>query len=191
MSPRTEQQYEDIRENRRSAIMQAGLEMFAKHSIETASIALIAQHAGISKGLIYNYFENKESLILAIVMDGLRKFTTLAPELNGKTMTKPEIIQYIERTFSLLENHVSYWKLYFSIVLHPAVMKMAEPHLQEAILPVVEMLTGYYTDQGVADPAAQALFLGSVLDGISLNYLVNPDLYPLQTIKEIILQKLI
>ena len=171
--------------------MQAGLEMFAKHSIETASIALIAQHAGISKGLIYNYFENKESLILAIVLDGLQKFSTLAPHAEGGIMTKPEITEYIERTFSVLENHVSYWKLYFSILLHPAVMKMAEPHFHKAILPVVEMLTDYYKQQGFADPAAQALFLGSVLDGVSLNYLVNPDFYPLQTIKETILQKLL
>ena len=63
MSPRTKQQFEDIREEKRSLIMKVALELFAEEGYHNTSISKIASRAGISKGLLYNYFDSKEDLI--------------------------------------------------------------------------------------------------------------------------------
>ncbi len=64
MSPRTQEQFEEMRESRRQQIMDAALELFAQEGYSHCSISQLAGHAGISKGLMYNYFESKEALLV-------------------------------------------------------------------------------------------------------------------------------
>jgi len=191
MSPRTEQQFGEIREQRKAAIMHAGLELFGQYSIESTSIAMIAKQAGISKGLMYNYFESKEALIVAIVTDGLQRFIEITPLHIDHTVTKNELIEYLETTCSILENNISYWKLYFSILMQPSVMSLVENQLMETMMPIVSMMAGYYESQGYSNPMAHAMLLGATIDGISMNYMINPEQFPLNDIKNIIIQKLL
>ena len=53
MSPRTEQQFEAIREERKEQIKRVALEVVFEEGFQNASISKIAQKAGISKGLLY------------------------------------------------------------------------------------------------------------------------------------------
>src|ERR1700757_4539092 len=48
--------------DRRSQILDAALACFAKHGFHQTSMHDISAEAGISVGLIYRYFENKEAL---------------------------------------------------------------------------------------------------------------------------------
>ena len=67
MSPRTSQQFQEMREEKMTLIMDVALEHFANEGYFRTTISHIARHAGISKGLMYNYFESKEALLRAIV----------------------------------------------------------------------------------------------------------------------------
>ncbi|HPJ20740.1 MAG TPA: TetR/AcrR family transcriptional regulator [Clostridia bacterium] len=49
-------------EAKRDRIINAALEEFADHGFKKASTNNIVKNAGISKGLLFHYFENKESL---------------------------------------------------------------------------------------------------------------------------------
>lgn len=55
----------ELSEERRQAVLNAALEVFAKHDYKRASTDLIAAKAGISKGLLFYYFRNKKALYLA------------------------------------------------------------------------------------------------------------------------------
>lgn len=52
--------------DRRTQILEAAIVCFAKHGIHQASMHDISAEAGISVGLIYRYFENKEAVIAAM-----------------------------------------------------------------------------------------------------------------------------
>jgi len=52
--------------DRRSQILDAAVVCFAKHGFHQASMHDISAEAGISVGLIYRYFENKEAVIAAM-----------------------------------------------------------------------------------------------------------------------------
>jgi AcrR family transcriptional regulator len=54
-------------EAQRERILAAAQECFIDHGFHGASMASIAETAGMSAGLIYRYFENKNAIILAIV----------------------------------------------------------------------------------------------------------------------------
>ncbi|HEX5764492.1 MAG TPA: TetR/AcrR family transcriptional regulator [Woeseiaceae bacterium] len=51
----------------RERILAAAHACFVKHGFHAASMATIAETAGMSAGLIYRYFENKNAIILSII----------------------------------------------------------------------------------------------------------------------------
>ena len=53
-------------ERSQSHILDAALAEFADHGLGGARMDRIAERAGVNKRLIYYYFENKESLFLAV-----------------------------------------------------------------------------------------------------------------------------
>src|SRR5207248_7924194 len=59
-------QVESSNPDRRSQILDAALACFAKHGFHQTSMHDISAEAGISVGLIYRYFENKEAVISAM-----------------------------------------------------------------------------------------------------------------------------
>jgi len=56
MAPRTTKQFEAIRGKSREKIILAAIELFSAQTYHNTSVADISKKAGISKGLIYNYF---------------------------------------------------------------------------------------------------------------------------------------
>ena len=48
---------------KREAIIQAALTLFAEHGFHNAPMSLLAKQAGVSAGTIYLYFADKDDLI--------------------------------------------------------------------------------------------------------------------------------
>jgi AcrR family transcriptional regulator len=58
---------EQMIEARRTQILRGAVEVFAKKGFHKATTKEIAQAAGVAEGTIYNYFENKRELFLAMI----------------------------------------------------------------------------------------------------------------------------
>ena len=50
-------------------IVAAALELFVERGYEATKLADVARHAGVTKGTLYLYFENKEALFKAVVRE--------------------------------------------------------------------------------------------------------------------------
>lgn len=75
-------------EAQRERILSASQESFIEHGFHAASMASIAEKAGMSAGLIYRYFANKNAIILAIVqrqLDLLRNDIQLNRQIDLST----------------------------------------------------------------------------------------------------------
>jgi len=83
MSPRSSEQLDELREQRKAEILQAALALFAKQGFHNTSIEQIRKKAGVSKGLIYNYFEKKEDLVTAILMREVDEGDDLLAQMCG------------------------------------------------------------------------------------------------------------
>lgn len=189
--PRTEEQFKEIREQKRQHIMNSAIELFAVKGFDATSINMIAQRASISKGLIYNYFESKEELIREIILDGFDKFFTEFDTNKDGVLTDEEFIHFIHTSFEVLKNNVQYWKLYFMVVSQPGVLQLVQDKLMESILSFITILSNYYENKGYSNPMAHAQLFGAMFDGISMNYMVDPDNFPVEEIKKIIIEKFI
>ncbi len=65
--PRSAEQNDKIKEERRSLILAAALRLFAANGLSATKIADIAAAAGVSPGLIYHYFSAKEEIFVELI----------------------------------------------------------------------------------------------------------------------------
>ena len=184
MSPRTEQQFEEIRETRKKEIMDTALGLFAAEGFDKTSISKIAKKAGISKGLLYNYFSSKEDLIKTIIFNGLDSLTRYIDPNHDGILTRDELQYFIEEFFNALEKNQHHWKLYFTLFFQPHVLKLVEKRMIVMIHAYMKMLADYFRSRGSEDPETDALILGAVLDGIGFHFMANTATFPVEKIKQ-------
>src|SRR5437868_12703689 len=99
-------------EDRREQIIDAAMRVFSQKGFTRATNKDIAREAGITPGLIYHYFENKEALLRAIIE--ARSPLGLISSLSPQTLMLPpevflrfiifQILGYVdeEKLFQLL-----------------------------------------------------------------------------------------
>jgi AcrR family transcriptional regulator len=82
--------------DRRSQILHAAFICFAKRGFHQASMHDISAEAGISVGLIYRYFENKEDVISAMAASQKR----MLQEVLASARQAPTLIEALEILFT-------------------------------------------------------------------------------------------
>ena len=189
MSPRTEKQFKEIRETKKELILNTALEEFAEHGYHATSISKISNKANISKGLIYNYFESKEDVLKSIINKGLSVMTEAYNPNKFEEITEDVFEFIVEQTFLVLKKNRHFWKLYFSIIMKSGVSEIIKDPIKKYFEPFIFKMLEYYKKQGKENPMANALLFGAMLDGISINYILHPEMYPLEDIKKLLIQK--
>lgn len=82
--------------DRRTQILEAAIVCFAKHGFHQASMHDISAEAGISVGLIYRYFANKEAVIAAMV----ERHKTEIHDLLDRARQAPTLFESLEILFT-------------------------------------------------------------------------------------------
>lgn len=98
-------------EQRRSQLLDLGVRLLATRSLDELSIDLLAEEAGISRGLLYHYFGNKHAFHEAVVRraaDDLIEQT--APPSDGEPMVRlvSSLAAYVDY---VVANHEGYLSL--------------------------------------------------------------------------------
>ena len=117
MSPRTPEQFKDLRHEKKTLIMNVALEHFANDGYHNSSISRIAKQAGISKGLMYNYFSGKEDLLAEIVNRSMEKFSQHFSPGSSSFLSEDDFELFVRKYFLILREGLSFWRLYFQLVM--------------------------------------------------------------------------
>ena len=189
MSPRTQKQFEAIREEKRARILDAALELFAHEGYHNASISKIAQKANISKGLIYNYFESKEAIVKEILNSGIDQMLNLLDVNRDGVLDPEEIESFIHNMFKHLKENREFWMLYFNISLQPEIYPLVKEKIDELAQPLMNQAVGYFSRAGFENPQGETLIFAAELDGISFHYIMDPEKYPVEMVKKLLLQR--
>jgi AcrR family transcriptional regulator len=124
-------------EDRREQILDAAMRAFARKGFTRATNKDIAQEAGITAGLIYHYFENKEAVLKAIIEErsALRLIRSLPQDMQR---LPPETLLRLlfQQALHIVEsdNFVQVIRVILPEAVHtPDVAAMATNTLQEII----------------------------------------------------------
>ncbi len=188
--PRTEEQLQQIRENKRQLILDTALELFAEHGFHTTSISKIAKRANISKGLIYNYFESKEELLVQIMMHFLNRiYKEFDPNKDG-ILTIEEFKYFIHYSLQNIKENILQYKLYMALSTQPDVVSIIHNKLtnNEKMQLILKELYEYFERNGYENPKQEMGILTSILKGATLQYVYVPGSIDLDLIEKRIVE---
>lgn len=167
--PRTKEQFEKIRESRKIQILESALELFAREGYGHVSISMLSQHAGISKGLMYNYFESKEELLQQVVDYAIKELLEYFDPNQDGVLTRDEYVLFIRKTFELMKAKKEFYTKFFGLIIQPNVSSLLK---NSAIVTIIEqyfvVFENYFRDQGFDDPRLEVLNLAIIIEGLGM-----------------------
>lgn len=159
---------------RRSQILDAAVKVFAEKGFHKATIKDIAREAGVADGTIYNYFANKNGLILGLLdlvneTDERESHFLLSHEMDIHTFFRV----YIHQRFAYL--NPSGYSLFQALIPELLTNKeLCDLYYQRIIEPTFQKTEPFFQgwiDRGVLKPfdirltlsAISGLFLGMIM----------------------------
>ena len=190
MSPRTPRQNEEIRAASRARIMEHALRLFAEHGYERTSVKMIADAAGVSQGLLYNYFTGKDALLRALFeasMDDVRASFAAA---DAEADPRRRIEGLVRGSFRIIRENRLFWRLSYGVRMQASVLDaIGGDALQGWTAAIRATLERYLREAGVPDPELESALLFALIDGVSQHYVLDPENYPLDAVAERIIAR--
>lgn len=150
--PRRERKHAALR----ARIISTAIELFSRHGIANVTVDHIADVADIGKGTIYNYFQAKEDILVAYMVDIERQVQARVPDFE--TSKKPLdsiLIEFLRFQFLLKKPFHQFVRVFLAQMLG---------RTEEFFPYMVEM-------QKAVDPPLQRLF-----EGLQKRKLIRGDL---------------
>ncbi len=164
--------------------MNAALELFAEEGFKSTSTSKVAKRAGVSEGLIFRHFENKEGLLDAIVKEGEEKAKLLFADVLMESDPKEVIRKTLEMGLKAGGNpsDANFWKLQFKIKWE---MEEYHGHKME---PLERALTHAFEQLGYKEAGMEAKYLLVNIDGLATRFYLDKE-FDINSMTEFILKK--
>jgi len=123
---------------RREQIVEAATRVFAQKGFSRATTREVAREAGVSEGTIYNYFEDKDALLMAI-LDGLNETQRRAEDFEEGMATdfRGFLEEYLRRRMSLIWENRGVFRVVLSEMLVNA--ELRELYLHQVVEPTMKI----------------------------------------------------
>lgn len=184
MSPRSPEQFDTIRESSKERILDAALLCFSMHGYHGSSVSKIAAEAGISKGLVYNYYESKPDLLKAILNRFFERSMSMI-QLNPEWPAKERLRSLIENAFNLVRKERQSYRLLMSVQLQPGVMQELGEFVEILKVRKMNAWESILKELKVPDSVLSGKIFAAILGGATMSYmLLDEGEYELADIKE-------
>jgi AcrR family transcriptional regulator len=179
MSPRTPEQNRQIRNDKQDLLKSVAMKLFAVKGYHETSISQIAKEAGISKGLLYNYYQSKEDLLVALFSDMVALFSSLLNPDNDNEITGKEMSDFFDKLIKSLDENRESWILFYQLSMQPVVLELMLSKIKNGALLInyINLLEKYFEDH-FDDPEEEYVVFSSMIKGFFTIYLFNPESVP-------------
>jgi len=190
MTAKRQARFKSLRDSSKERIEHAALELFAKKGYGSTSISQIARAAGISKGLMYNYYKSKEALLEAIVQKSFEWGKEMFTAGVAQTEKPEDLLRYVvEASVAAVLEKPVFWKLMTSLAFQEEVLKAMAPEIEKLRKHNVALGNEIFTALGYPNPVEQALLFAASIDGMFFHYILSDGSYPLEGVKNLLIDK--
>ncbi|WP_020620791.1 TetR/AcrR family transcriptional regulator [Paenibacillus daejeonensis] len=190
--PRTREENERIRQAASDRIRTAAMEIFIERGYHHASIDDIASRAGVSKGLLYNYFKGKEALLASMVQYRIDQINEVMQSAANLTDPTEQLRSIVDGAMDGVREQPDVYRFYLHLQTQPAEDKVLfkySEQLKQATSDHFEIQCRLFENLGAADARLQSLYFSSTLTGMMLMIATYPEGYPVQAMKEQIMDQ--
>lgn len=152
--------------DKKEKILQAALELFAEEGFKPTSTSKIAKKAGVSEGLIFRHFCNKDGLLQAIIQEGEEQAKVLFADIVLESDPKKVIEKYFNLSANIAESkeRADFWKLQYKIKWE------LEMYGEQKMEPLEIALTNAFKKLRYKKPELEARLLLVNLDGLATRF---------------------
>jgi AcrR family transcriptional regulator len=130
-----------LKEQRGTQILDAAAKVFASKGYQRATTKEIASEAGVAEGTIYNYFDSKRDLLIAmasrLALDSLHEMDSLPPREDVKAY----VLALVTNRFDLLLKNIDLVRALMPEVLVDDDLRQA--YMDEVLTPATSYLGDY------------------------------------------------
>ncbi len=180
-----------MRGKTREAILAASLELFAKHGYSGTTTESIAKKARISKGLIFTHFSTKQDLLFALFDEEIEH---ILPEIfkdDDPRPPKERFISLVNSWLDLIKTKPLLVRLSLQLSLDEEYRKLMKKKGKQYFELAFVRLSNLIKQLGSDKPDLDCYLLMFVFDGVVANYTVAPDLFPIDAIKNHLIETLL
>ncbi|MBD8591183.1 TetR/AcrR family transcriptional regulator [Peribacillus simplex] len=190
--PRTPEENDRIRQASKEKIRAAAMELFMKQGYYTTSISDIAKQAGISKGLLYNYYKGKEELLSEMVEARIREVVEVMEEAFTLNTPREQLEHIINGAIDNILQKPEVHRFYLHLQTQPEsdeeLIKYSHLILEENARQF-EFQCKIFESMGETEPRKRSLYFSSVLQGIMLMISTYQQGFPIEEIKNQIISE--
>ena len=162
------------------AVLEAAAQVFERHGYAAGTTNRIAVRAGISVGSLYQYFPNKDAILVALTEQHLEAGTTrIAPLLIGFTSDPPAIeeglTQLVEAMIDLHAHAPRLHRVLFEECPRPAALQDRLEQTFAAAVTVIETWLRARPEVSVANPRLAAELVVQVIEGVTHRLVIHPQ----------------
>ena len=190
MSPRSKTLSKQMKAKSRSAIISAALELFAKKGFSATTADEIAKKAKVSKGLIFSHFLTKENILLAILDDEIDRFLPKFDQNDEARDPKEKLVSFINGWLRLLEKEPLLVLLSLRLNLDESWRKILRKKGKQYVEIYLKRMRALLVQAGSKKPDLDCYLIGVLFDGVAANYVAAPKLFPLNDIKNYLVELL-
>ncbi len=170
------------------------MELFANYGYHSTTIEKISKKAGISKGLIYNYYKSKDELLESVLMQGFNFIDEITKISQAKKSAQEKLQLLLENFTKSLQENLPFWKLYQNIISQPSIMHKLnkfKEYFESVFGPLlmsifIELFGNEMSEQEIQ---IEVMLFAAFLDGIAFDYVIMGKEYPLDAIAQRLLEK--
>lgn len=132
----------------RAQIIAAAIRLFSEHGIEAVTVDQIAAAADVGKGTIYNYFQTKEDIVVAFMVDLER--TVQARDFKSRQRSVAGVlVNFVQTQFRMKESYHAFVRVFLGhMFLHTEQFLPYMAEMQKVIDPPLEALFGALQRRG-------------------------------------------
>ena len=182
--PRSQEQYDEIRKQKKQLIMDTALELFAENGFHATTMSRVAKKAGVSKGLAYNYFESKQEILDEIIETGFDSIYTHFDLNHDGVLTRDEFEHFIRNSFKAVGENRKFWKLYSAIVMQSDIAESMMEKYGDRSQTNLLMLNQFIKTMGSKDPEGDLMVISSLVKGSLLVVISAPEFFPLKQLED-------
>ncbi|KIL42141.1 transcriptional regulator [Gordoniibacillus kamchatkensis] len=185
--PRTRDENDRIRQLTKEKIRAAAMDIFIERGYHAASIDDVAKKAGISKGLMYNYYKGKEELLAEAVQHRIDEIVRVMQEASALPSPSEQLKRIVEGALDNVKLQPKVHRFYLHLQSLPEEDKVLSKYsemLNREMADQFEVQCGMFAELGTEEPRLRSLYFSSTLHGAMLMITTYPEHYPVQEIKE-------
>ncbi len=148
-------------------IVQAALKLFAMEGYASTSTSKVAKTAGVSEGLIFRHFGNKEGLLKAILDQSYEMARKTFADIVMTTAPKEVIRKTLELPFLIGQEQYEMWRLTY------ALKWQTDQYDKSFTEPVKLVLRNAFEKLGYEDPDAEVELIFMLIDGAATALLLH------------------